>query len=129
MSTYARRRILLGLAVLVIGGSGWLIAGQQRSAVIGMQGQLRASNDLLTAMLDQETGLRGYALTGDKAFLEPYVAGQRDYERSLRQARAGLDRGPVIMGLIRSADRALHLAKEAGRNRVVAAVAAHQPAV
>ena len=101
MSTYARRRILLALAVLVIGGSGWLIAGQQRSAVIGMQGQLRASNDLLTAMLDQETGLRGYALTGDKAFLEPYVAGQRDFERSLREARAGFDRGQVIMGLLR----------------------------
>ena len=40
-----------------------------------MQGQLRASSDLLTAMLDQETGLRGYALTGDKEFLEPYESG------------------------------------------------------
>ena len=101
MSTYARRRILLAFAVLVIGGSVWLIAGQQRSAVIGMQGQLRASNNLLTAMLDQETGLRGYALTGDQVFLEPYVAGQANFERSLRATRAGDDHGQVITGLVR----------------------------
>ena len=56
MSVYARLRILLVLSVLVMGGSVWLIAGQQRDAVISMQGQLRASNDVLTAMLDQETG-------------------------------------------------------------------------
>ena len=57
MSVYARLRILLAVSVLVIGGSVWLIAGQQRDAVIGSQAQLRASSDLLTAMLDQETGL------------------------------------------------------------------------
>jgi nitrate/nitrite-specific signal transduction histidine kinase len=53
MSIYARLRVLLALSVLVIGGSVWLVAGQQRDAVIGMQGQLRASSDLLTAMLDR----------------------------------------------------------------------------
>ena len=89
MSIYARLRVLLALSVLVIGGSVWLIAGQQRDAVIGMQGQLRASNDLLTAMLDQETGLRGYALTGDQEFLEPYDRGQPEFEAALRNARGG----------------------------------------
>ena len=71
MSIYARLRLLLALTVLVIGGCVWVIAGQQRDAVIGMQGQLRASNDLLTTMLDQETGLRGYALTGDRSSSSP----------------------------------------------------------
>jgi diguanylate cyclase (GGDEF)-like protein len=89
MSIYARLRILLALSVLVIGGSVWLVAGQQRQAVIGMQGQLRASNDLLTAMLDQETGLRGYALTGKKTFLEPYTRGRGDFKRALARARTG----------------------------------------
>ena len=56
MSIYARLRVLLALSVLVIGASVWLIADQQRNAVIAMQGQLRASSDLLTSMLDQETG-------------------------------------------------------------------------
>ena len=54
-----------------------------------MQGQLRASSDLLTAMLDQETGLRGYALTGDKAFLEPYELGQDDSSARCGRPRPG----------------------------------------
>jgi CHASE3 domain sensor protein len=66
-----------------------------------MQGQLRASSDLLTAMLDQETGLRGYALTGDKSFLEPYESGQTGFERALREAQAGPGRERVTSGLVR----------------------------
>ena len=101
MSIYARLRIALAVAVLVIGGSVWLLAGQQREAVIGMQGQLRASSDLLTAMLDQETGLRGYALTAEREFLEPYERGQSEFERALKQAQAGPGREPATAGLLR----------------------------
>jgi diguanylate cyclase (GGDEF)-like protein len=101
MSIYARLRVLLALSVLVIGGSVWLIAGQQRQAVIGMQGQLRASSDLLTAMLDQETGLRGYALTGRHDFLQPYQLGKAEFERALQRAGAGPGREPVTMALVR----------------------------
>ena len=100
MSIYARLRVLLALAVLVIGGSVWLIAGEQREAVIGMQGQLRASNALLTAMLDQETGLRGYALTGKREFLEPYERGQAEFERALREAKSGPGRERATMSLV-----------------------------
>ena len=71
MSIYARLRVLLALLVLVIGGSVWLIAGEQRQTILGTQDQLRSSDELLTAMLDKETGLRGYALTGVRDFLEP----------------------------------------------------------
>ena len=34
-----------------------------------------AASQLLTSLVDQETGLRGYALTGYKRFLEPYRQG------------------------------------------------------
>jgi diguanylate cyclase (GGDEF)-like protein len=101
MSVYARLRVLLAVSVFVIGGSVWLIAGQQRDAVIGMQAQLRASSDLLTSMLDQETGLRGYALTGRKSFLEPYDLGTVAFERALEQARAGRGRERVTAALLR----------------------------
>ena len=101
MSIYARLRILLAVSVLVIGGSVWLVAGQQREAVIGMQGQLRASSDLLTAVLDQETGLRGYALTAEKEFLEPYELGLVEFERALREAQAGPGREPETARLVR----------------------------
>ena len=74
------------MSVLVIGVFVWLIASQQRGATIESQAQLRASSALLTAMLDQETGLRGYALTAKRVFLQPYTRGQADFERALRDA-------------------------------------------
>ncbi len=50
-----------------------------------------AASDLNVALLDQETGFRGYALTGRTDFLEPYQDGQRMAERAtprLRRAEA-----------------------------------------
>ena len=35
---------------------------------------LRGGNQLLAALVDAETGQRGYLLTGDEAYLEPYLA-------------------------------------------------------
>jgi len=42
-----------------------------------------AASQLMTSLVDQETGLRGYALTGDKRFLEPYRQGLVD-EQAIR---------------------------------------------
>ncbi|MCU1367353.1 MAG: multi-sensor signal transduction histidine kinase [Ilumatobacteraceae bacterium] len=47
-----------------------------------------AASQLLTSLVDQETGLRGYALTGDEQFLEPYRQGLVQEQT----ARAQLDR-------------------------------------
>jgi CHASE3 domain sensor protein len=53
-----------------------------RAAVNDLSEQLlpaqRAVAELTTSYVNQETGLRGYALTGDPQFLEPYDAGRRD---------------------------------------------------
>jgi hypothetical protein len=46
---------------------------------------------LQTAYSDQETGERGYALTGQAAFLEPYVDGSTRAAALTRQLRASLD--------------------------------------
>ena len=42
-----------------------------------------AASQLLTSLVDQETGLRGYAITRDERFLEPYRRGLAD-EREMR---------------------------------------------
>ncbi|MBI5088703.1 MAG: CHASE3 domain-containing protein, partial [Actinobacteria bacterium] len=47
-----------------------------------------AASQLLTSLVDQETGLRGFALTGDQDFLEPYRQGLVDEQA----ARAALER-------------------------------------
>jgi serine phosphatase RsbU (regulator of sigma subunit)/CHASE3 domain sensor protein len=42
------------------------------------------SRALLTALVNQETGQRGYVLTGDESFLEPYRAGGVTFRATLR---------------------------------------------
>ncbi|MEC7308840.1 CHASE3 domain-containing protein [Vibrio crassostreae] len=41
------------------------------------------SNRLVNSMVDQETGLRGYAIGGQEEYLEPYHAGKQAFEESL----------------------------------------------
>lgn len=52
---------------------------------------INGADDLLSALKDAEIGQRGYALTGDEAYLEPYLA-VRDHVRGdlekLRRMRA-----------------------------------------
>jgi signal transduction histidine kinase len=55
-----------------------------------------AASQLLTSLVDQETGLRGYALTHDERFLEPYRKGLVTEQ----EARARLE------GYVRPQDRA-----------------------
>src|SRR5262245_9900516 len=43
-----------------------------------------ATDDLLTAALNQETGVRGYALTARAGFLVPFKQGSRQFERAQR---------------------------------------------
>ena len=46
----------------------------------------------LTAMLDQETGVRGFLYSGDPVFLQPYLSGQASYAQQnvlVAQAAAG----------------------------------------
>ncbi|MFE6917586.1 sensor histidine kinase [Streptomyces rubiginosohelvolus] len=45
------------------------------------------SFQLQNALLDQETGVRGFALTGDRSFLEPYAAGKSAERERLARAR------------------------------------------
>ena len=49
----------------------------QSSVVDRLFASYAAASDLNVALLDQETGLRGYALTGRDGFLTPYTDGQR----------------------------------------------------
>ena len=76
------RKIVAWLAVAVlalalgVGVSLWAFAqlktsGEARKRVANV---LNRSDDLLSAVKDAETGQRGYLLTGDAAYLEPYLA-------------------------------------------------------
>lgn len=49
---------------------------------------IKESNGLVNAMVDQETGLRGFAIGGQEEYLEPYTSGQEklnDYLSTVKQ--------------------------------------------
>ncbi|VWB62100.1 methyl-accepting chemotaxis sensory transducer [Burkholderia seminalis] len=48
---------------------------------------LRANDDMLTSMVNMETGVRGYVASGDDRFLEPYKAGVKQFAASLDVVR------------------------------------------
>ncbi len=64
------------LAALVVVTSFWAFRQIESAAAERKYSgdSLNLADDWLTAMLDAETGARGFALTGDAAFLAPYLA-------------------------------------------------------
>ncbi|ROO84087.1 phospho-acceptor domain-containing protein [Actinocorallia herbida] len=52
---------------------------------------------LESALLNQETGIRGYALTGDERFLEPYDSGQDLEQKATAELRRLLSDEPALM--------------------------------
>lgn len=94
--------------VAAILGSGsfalWrLVEARSVAAEVGTPGLLTGQR-LMVALLDQETGVRGYATTGNGAFLEPYTSGmtaERDAVATLRPlaTRGVTDFGPALEGV------------------------------
>ncbi|WP_431922348.1 sensor histidine kinase [Micromonospora wenchangensis] len=116
MNTYRRgwtlrRRVLALLAVvgvLLIGlaVAEAVVAAKNRAytdTLLTRTGPLRVQGqELLNAMLDQETGIRGYAVSGNRADLAPYEQGVRQ-ERDVAATIADLGRDhPAIAGALRT---------------------------
>ncbi|WP_042701690.1 methyl-accepting chemotaxis protein [Azospirillum sp. B506] len=49
---------------------------------------IQATDTAMAAMVDQETGLRGYLVSGDQAFLEPYRSGGQAFDRALAEVKS-----------------------------------------
>jgi methyl-accepting chemotaxis protein len=60
---------------------------------------------ILTSMVNQETGLRGFLLAGDDKFLEPYRQGGRAYSNALTQARSLVVDNPVQLQRLAELDQ------------------------
>lgn len=69
-----------------------------------------ATYGLMQAMIDAETGQRGYLLTGDVRFLEPYEAGQRAAANHIARLQESIRDEPAFA---RSLTRAEGLANDA----------------
>jgi CHASE3 domain sensor protein len=69
--------VLLSVLVLSLATSGYLILVSQPRLANYVQ-LAKEARDIHEAMLDQETGLRGWLATGDGVFLAPYDEGRKN---------------------------------------------------
>ncbi|MFW3463846.1 sensor histidine kinase [Streptomyces microflavus] len=80
--------IVVVCGCLVVGGLVLArMSDQTNDLVDRIQPARSVSFQLQNALLDQETGVRGFALTGDDSFLEPYEAGKAAERERLARAR------------------------------------------
>ncbi len=87
--SHSRRSIGYLLVAVVVVSACLLYAFQrQRESAVRSADSAESVVSALTAMLDQETGVRGFLNTGHEEFLQPYITGQADYE----QARIAVDK-------------------------------------
>ncbi len=88
--------VVAGFAAVVLVLAGTLIAelrtlrdvhatSEAVRRVFALKVELR---DLLASLVDAETGQRGYVITGDRAYLEPYEHARREMGRELARLRS-----------------------------------------
>ncbi len=65
-----------------------------------------ASEVILADLLNAETGMRGYALTGDSTYLVPYVRAESTYPRNIRRLRTLVTGEPALAEAVEPFDEA-----------------------
>jgi signal transduction histidine kinase len=87
--------LLFSVAAMVAGGLALLSLHDDRDRVVGTidPAQLQVQR-LDTALVDQETGVRGYALSGQKDFLTPYNDGVTEERNAIRALQAVIGQLP-----------------------------------
>jgi signal transduction histidine kinase len=64
-----------------------------------------STDQLLLAYVDQETGVRGYILGRNPAFLQPALSGEAAQRQSTQRLNAELQHNPALLGLALRAER------------------------
>lgn len=77
-------------AVIVLALAVWGVSATQRSAAETTFRQSESAELMLAGMLEQQTGARGFALTGQERFLAPYYEGRRFYTAALAEGRQAI---------------------------------------
>src|SRR5687768_8193431 len=79
--------VVLALLVIVDVGFDRYLVGQRddlrREVTQQWEPARSAVGELLFALTDQEAGLRGYLITGDDGFLEPYRSGGQEADEAI----------------------------------------------
>jgi serine phosphatase RsbU (regulator of sigma subunit) len=93
LSSFVKALALLALAFPVVIAIGLLhldSASKGLAETSALRGAQRENADLLKLQLDEETGLRGYIVTGHKPFLDPYERAQAGFPALLSKLNGDL---------------------------------------
>lgn len=87
---------VLAVTAIVLGAVALSGLTQARAVLLDrVAPALDAGQRLSVSLLDQETGVRGFSLTGRDEFLDPYRTGERAQDAALADLRALLGRGDL----------------------------------
>lgn len=108
--------------------AGATVLAERSAATQQLQGRVEPARTLLTelqvAMIDQETGQRGYVITGDPSFLVPYDQGIEDADALLAELATLLTAGPQSAASLREVESALQAWREQAAEPEIAATRA-----
>jgi diguanylate cyclase (GGDEF)-like protein len=105
----------MAVAIVGVAAAVWGVSETQRSTAERIFNETQAADAMFKAMLEQETGLRGFALTRERPFLEPFIRGVREFNIATDDARelAGNDeQRRTIDEMTRTANRWRTLAEQ-----------------
>ena len=87
--------LMFSVAAMVAGGLALLSLHDNRERVVGTLDPAALQVQRLdTALVDQETGVRGYALSGQQDFLAPYTSGVTAEQNAIKALRADINQLP-----------------------------------
>ena len=89
-ASMALAAVVLAIGIVVVSISFSNLLSARRQLFERLEPALVQTEKLRTSLLDQETGIRGYAQTHDQRFLEPYEAGQSEEIRLTDALRRSL---------------------------------------
>ncbi|WP_257388574.1 ATP-binding protein [Tahibacter caeni] len=110
---WQRYLLLFALALMLLLGVGWaaLSSGAQMSSTLHEVTQLQEATKRLSVLLartvDLETGQRGYLLTGDEQYLQPYREAERQIGADFRAVDEALGEYPEAREELASIENAL----------------------
>ncbi|WP_434743785.1 sensor histidine kinase [Micromonospora sp. SH-82] len=123
---------VVGVLLVLLAGAEAVVASQNRqftNAALTETGPLRVQGqELLSVLLDQETGVRGYAVSGDRVDLQPYDQGLRQEREVLATMTELTDDYPDISQELRLVQERAEQWRRTVAEPVIAATEANGPA-
>ncbi len=62
-------------------------------------------DQLLSYMVDQETGMRGFAVSGDEEFLDPYKSGSKNFDELVSEMKVTVNDNPTQVGRLQKIEK------------------------